>query len=326
MTIPAEWTQPLRVALQATFGLDAPDEVLPLSGGLSGAPVLRIAVQGRRYLLRLDPPVEGFGDPRHWHGCMRIAAAAEVAPRVLFADPGGVSIVDYVEPAPNAPDWTRDRAGLVADLGGLLRRLHAAPAFPALFDYLDGMDALIANVTAAGLLSGGEMAAPLARFSELSKAYRALSPQPVPSHNDVNPRNLVHDGARFWLVDWLSAFQSDRYVDLASVASFFARDPASEARLLHAYFAAPATEAQVARLHLARLVSHMFYAMTLMTTTSGARPPRRRGLDALHAALAAGEPVLDSPQGRAEYALARMAAMAQGVEDAAFADARRLAA
>jgi hypothetical protein len=85
MTIPTEWTEKVRAALQATYGVDAPEQVSVMIGGLSGAPVLRITVAGTPYLLRLDPPVKGFGDPRHWHVCMKIAAEAGIAPRVHYA-------------------------------------------------------------------------------------------------------------------------------------------------------------------------------------------------------------------------------------------------
>lgn len=325
LTISAEWIEPVRAALRQTFGADEPDDVVRVSGGLSGASVLRVTIGGRRYLLRLDPPVEGFGDPRRWHRCMRIAAEAGVAPKVHYADPGGVSIVDFVEQNPSAPYWSGDRNLLRTRLGELLRRLHAAPAFPPLVDYLDGVRALIDNVAVAGLMSEQELAIPLARFTTLEGAYRALSPQLVPSHNDVNPRNVVYDGERLWLVDWTAAFQSDRFTDLASIASFMAQDEEGEAVLLAAYVGAPATEAQRARMYLARQINHMFYAMSLIGTTGGARPARVRSLADVHAALRAGEPVMDTAVGRAEYAHARLAAMVAGVDAPRFDEARRLA-
>lgn len=325
MTVPREWRDAVRTALRETFGVDEPEAVSIVSGGLSGAAVLRVVVGGTPYLIRLDPPVEGFGDPRRWHGCMLIAAAAGVAPQVRYVSATGVSIVDFVTQDPNAAYWSGDRTELLRQLGALIGRLHAAPAFPPLVDYLDGMRALIDRVAAGGLMSPGELAQPLERFATLSAAYEALEPQFVPSHNDVNPRNVVYDGKRLWLVDWTAAFQSDRFTDLASVASFLARDEQSEAVFLAAYFGAPATDAQRARMYLARQINHMFYAMSLLPTAGGTRPPRVRSLADVHAALRAGEAVMDSPAGRAEYALARVAAMVAGVDAPRFAEARRLA-
>lgn len=326
MTIPAQWAKAVRHALRQTFGVDAPDEVSVMTGGLSGASVLRIGVAGVSYVVRLDPVVDGFGDPRHWHRCMTIAAEADVAPKVHYAGENGVSIVDFVVQDPVNPYWVHDRTAMLKDLGGLLARLHAAPAFPALAGYLDGMDSLIGNVVAAKFLSEAELAPALARFGALSQAYRALEPQEVASHNDVNPRNLVHDGERLWLVDWVAAFQGDRYTDLASIGSFMAREEADEAVFLAAYFAAPATPAQRARLYLARLINHMFYAMIMLTTTGGLVPVRVRSLAELQMALGLGEPVMDTVLGRAEYARARLTAMADGVASPRFTEACALAA
>ncbi len=323
--IAPEWVAPVRAALQRTFGVDEPDEVVAVSGGLSGAAVLRITVAGRRYLLRLDPPVEGFADPRRWHRCMLIAAEAGVAPKVHCADASGVSIVDFVDQNPRAPYWSGDRTLLLTRLGELLRRLHAAPAFPSLMHYLDGMQGLIDTIAGVGLMSPEELEVPLAKFATLATVYRALSPQLVPSHNDVNPRNLVYDGERLWLVDWTAAFQSDRFTDLASIASFMARDDDGEAVLLAGYFGAPATDAQRARMYLARQINHMFYGMSLLSTTGGARPSHVRSLSDIHAALRGGEPVMDTEIGRAEYALARVAAMVAGVDAPRFEEARRQA-
>jgi hypothetical protein len=237
----------------------------------------------------------------------------------------GVSIVDFVEQDAQATYFAADRTIILKQLGGLLKTLHATPAFPPLFDYLDGMTSLIGNIQSNGLMSPAELAAPLASFAKVDEAYRRLEPQLVSSHNDVNPRNLVYDGHRLWLVDWTAAFLSDRYVDLAAIAGFMARDEASEAVFLEAYFGAPATPAQRARMYLARQINNLFYVMVMMTRTNLARPDRVRSLDDLHLALRDGEPVMDSDVGRAEYALARAAALVAAVNSPRFDEARRLA-
>jgi hypothetical protein len=324
MIIPASWAQPVRTALLETFGVEAADDVTPVSGGMSGAPVLRLVVGGKSYLLRLDPPVDGFGDPRHWHGCMKIAAGIGVAPPVRYAA-NGVSIVDFVEQDAQASYFAADRTAILTQLGGLLRSLHDGPAFPPLFDYLDGMERLIGQVSAAGLMSPEELATPLARFARVTDAYRRLQPQRVSSHNDVNPRNLVYDGRRLWMVDWTAAFLADRYIDLAAIGSFLAREDDTEAQFLAAYFGRPATEAERARMYLARQTNHMFYAMAMLSTTGGVRPQIVRPLAELHDRLRMQGSLLDTPVGRAEYALARVEAMTADVDAPRFEEAVRLA-
>ncbi len=324
MTIPTPWADTVRTALLETFGIDAADSITPVSGGMSGAPVLRLELGGKSYLLRLDPPIDGFGDPRHWHGCMKIAAEVGIAPKVHYAN-HGVSIVDFVEQDLQTSYFAADRTAILAQLGGMLRVLHDGPAFPPLFDYLDGMEVIIGRVRSAGLMSPEELAAPMARFAKVKDAYRRLEPQLVSSHNDVNPRNLVYDGHRLWLVDWTAAFLSDRYIDLAAIGSFLAREDDTEALFLAAYFGRPATETERARMYLARQINHLFYAMVMLTTTGGVRPDKVRSLDELHLALRMQNSLLDTPVGRAEYALARLTTLVAGVDAPRFDEAVRLA-
>lgn len=325
MTIPARWIDPVRAALHSAFAVDRPDQVHLLRGGLSGVAVLRIVVQGRSYVMRLDPPGAGMSAPQRWHPCLRIAADAGVAPKVHHLDDHGISIVDFIAQEPARPYWMGDRAQLLVDLGELLRRLHTAQAFPPLEDYLSRLSRQAQEVAGSGLLSASELAEPTQLFRTLQAVYRKLDPQLVPSHNDINPYNLLHDGKRLWLVDWVSAFQADRYVDLAATASFFVQDDESETLFLTAYFGTPPSGAMRARFYLARQLSHLFFAVAILPTAGGQRPARQRSLDALHLALSEGEALFDTAPGRAEYALARLAAMIAGILDPRFETACLLA-
>ena len=59
----------------------------------------------------------------------------------------------------------------------------------------------------------------------LSAAYPWNEGGPVASHNDPNPRNIIFDGARLWLVDWETSFRNDPMVDLAIVTGELAPTP-----------------------------------------------------------------------------------------------------
>jgi aminoglycoside phosphotransferase (APT) family kinase protein len=325
MVIDIEWQDKVRTALVQTFGVASAEETTVVSGGLSGTAVLRIVVAGTPYLMRLDRPGVGIRPPKYWHPCMAIAAEAGVAPPVLYLDDAGVSIVGFVQAASGGSYWLGNRTEMLYQIGKLLGKLHDAPAFPVRQGYVTAVQALIEGVTSSGLMSASELEVPLERFARLGSVYKSLEEQLVSSHNDVNPRNLVFDGVRYWLVDWAASSVCDRYVDLASVAGFLAQDPESEATLLHAYFGEPATPAQSARMYLARQINHMCCAMTLLPTTDGARPPSVRSLSELHLAIRKGEPIFDTHLGRAEYALARCAAMVAGVDSDRFEISKHLA-
>jgi len=222
-------------------------------------------------------------------------------------------------------DYAGTRADRVVELAQAVRALHAIPGFPPLVDYLDGLDALVGQAGRGG-------AVPLDAFDawpRLHAVCRRLRPEPVSSHNDLNPRNLLYDGRRIWLIDWEAAFRADRYVDLAAVANTFAADPDGEALLLATYFGREATRAERARLWLFRQVSHVFHAAIFVAGVAGrARADSLDGpdLDTIHQGLALGEPWLDTPEGRLAYGLARLRTVGVNLASPAFAQAAAVAA
>ncbi|MBU2137085.1 MAG: phosphotransferase, partial [Alphaproteobacteria bacterium] len=179
----------------------------PVIGGLSGARLFRLGAEGRSWLLRLDAGGDMFRDPARWQPCMRIAAAAGLAPEVRYTDAQhGVSITAFVEGRTLAAGQQGPREAMISALGDLVRRLQATEPFPPLVDYMDGMAALLGQLRAGGLLAPDALEAELIGYAQLDTAYRALRPELASSHNDLNPRNILQDGARLWVVDWESAF------------------------------------------------------------------------------------------------------------------------
>lgn len=322
MTVSPDQIPAVRKALRATFATETLDSATPLSGGLSGARVWRIRVGGIAYLLRVEAPErDALRDPHRSYVCMRLAAQACLAPGVRYADPDdGVMILDHVEARASVLGHPGARRELIVELGHALRALHAIEGFPPLVDYLDGLDALVGQAGRSGVV-------PLDAFdpwARLLVVCRRLAPEPVSSHNDLNPRNLLHDGRRIWLIDWEAAFRADRYVDLAAIANTFAADPDGEALLLATYFGREATVAERARLWLFRQVSHVFHAAIFVAGVAGqARASSLAGpeLDAIHQGLALGEPLLDTPEGRLAYGLARLRTASENLASPTFAAA-----
>src|SRR5580704_10083036 len=103
-----------------------------LQGGVSGAMIWRINFGGRPFVLRLEPERIALHDRERGYACMCTAAAAGVAPAVLYADAAsGVAIMDFVAGRPLS-EHPRGPAGLVQDLGTLIARLHASAPFPSM--------------------------------------------------------------------------------------------------------------------------------------------------------------------------------------------------
>jgi aminoglycoside phosphotransferase (APT) family kinase protein len=304
-------------ALRAAFGTEVMDGWTPLSGGLSGAGVWRIRVGGIAYLLKVEPPErDGLRDPHRSYACMKLAAQACIAPRVRYADPDdGVMILDHIE----AADYFGARADLVVELAQTVRALHATPGFAPLVDYLDGLAALVGQ--ARGAVRGGAFQT----WERLYAVCKALRPQPVSSHNDLNPRNILFDGRRVWLIDWEAAFRADRDVDLAAIANTYAADPDGEALLLRTYFGREATAVEHARLWLFRQVSHVFHAAIFLAGQARGDSLQGSDLDTIHQGLSLGEPLLDTAEGRRAYGLARLRTVTANLASEAFDAAARVA-
>jgi aminoglycoside phosphotransferase len=308
----------------AAFGTTELDGAHPLSGGLSGAGVWRIRVGGIAHLLKVDETRDAIRDPVRSYACMRIAAAAFLAPRVRYAEPAdGVAIMEHVTAVPLAE---YAGPGLIVELAQAVRLLHQTPAFPPLMDYLDGVDGLTAHFRAADMLEPAATEDLLALYGALRSGYRARTSDLVSSHNDLNPGNIVYDGQRLWLVDWDAAFLADRYVDLATVANWFSGDAAGHAALLRTYFGRAPTPEEQARFDLMRLVNDIFAGCIFLTMAAGERPGARLAdrtlagptLAELQGRLRTGQFSMLEWENRVTYAKARLAAALEGLRAPAF--------
>jgi hypothetical protein len=104
----------------------------------------------------------------------------------------------------------------------------------------------------------------------------------VSSHNDPNPRNMLFDGARVWLVDWELAFRHDPLFDLAILSLEFAATPEAEDALLAAAFGRAPDGVLRAKLALTRLLARLFYGCIALEAVAGKpRAGPESSLDAL---------------------------------------------
>jgi len=251
MTIPEHLVPTVERALGAAFGTTTYDDVSALAG--LRAFVCRIVVRGRPYVVRVGATT--LVEPAFEIAATRAAAAAGIAPRVWYADAADrVTVSDYIAHAPRP-------AGFGMQLAPTIARIHALPPWPRTIHHLDMLDGFIAKLRAADALAG---------LDDVLEAYAAATahyPRDadlVACHNDLKGPNILFDGARVWVIDWEAAFMNDRYADLANAATFFVEeDDRDEAALLTAYFGAPATAYQRARLVVARFANHMAYVAFL---------------------------------------------------------------
>jgi aminoglycoside phosphotransferase len=259
-------------ALRATFGNVVPEGFEPLQGGLSKAALFKLTVGGRRYVLHhvLTPGPES--DPPRVFACMTVAADRGLSPRVHYASArDGVCITDFVE-GKTLGEWLRTTGGdCVDELGGLLASLHESPPFPPFVSIPYACNAFAVTLAARGgtnPFDGEHMA-----LVEAMRAALAPHVTEAPCHNDLNPGNVMVDGARMWLVDWDAAGMGDPFHDLVTPGVFVLRTPELRARLLRAYLGRDPTAVERARLVLARALALTFYGLGFANVAL-ARGPR----------------------------------------------------
>jgi hypothetical protein len=321
-------------ALLTAFGTSELDGIAPLSGGLSGAAVFRIRVGGIAYALRVTQARDELRDPARGFACMRIAAEACLAPTVRYANPeDGVAIMDLLAAQPLS-HYPGDGRAMIVELAQAVRVLHAAPPFPALVDYMDGLQSLINLHRASGLIDPAATEELFDRYAGLAAVYRTAPGDLVSSHNDLNPGNIIYDGRRLWLIDWEAAFLADRYVDLATLANWFGLEAGGETLLLTTYFNAPPTEEQRARLTVMRTVNHVFAGAIFLNTAAAERPQAAASdrnlsgpsLAELHARLRTGAFAFDVWENRLDYGRARLAQALADLKTDAIATALKVIA
>lgn len=282
--IPEARRDAVRTALWSTFGARTAREFRPIVGGVSGALILRFDAHGRQYVLRLEPERIAPHDRQRGFACMAAAAAAGVAPPVRYADPAaGVAIMDFVSGRPLS-EHPGGLAGTVRELGELTARVQTTTPFPVLGDYPEMIGAMLATLSASGLFPPGLLLPHVVGLARIRAAYPWDSASLVSSHNDPNPRNILFDGERLWLIDWELAFRNDPLVDIAILTTELAETPQLEGVLLEAAFGRAPNQLLRARLSLMRLLTRLFYGCIVLENF--AHTPR----SAPHASLAAFTP------------------------------------
>ncbi len=265
--IPQDKLEPVTRALREAFAVTEVEDIDAITKGRSKALVYRVIVRGTPFLLRIIMRTEDPTLPHHF-ACMKIAADAGLAPRVLYTSmEDRLSITDFVKTAPFS------MKDALVRMPATLRALHALPPFPKRADELNtsctfllnkgvAAEGFIQRVRAANIFPAREGAELFARFEQIVAAYSRRESDMVSSHNDLfKPDNILFDGSRIWLVDWEAAFLNDRYADLAVVANMVAGGDDEEKAFLQEYLGEAPDEDQSARLFLMRQLAHAFYAM-----------------------------------------------------------------
>lgn len=254
--IPEVLHDAVRDCFAALYG-HAPPSLTVVSGGASGAVLLRVQMEASDHLVRVEAVKHPDRNP-HQYEHLAIAARAGVAPPVHYTDAeNGVAVVDFVDTVP-LEQFPGGHDGLLRAMAGLVRQLQSAPGFAQWQDFREVAGRMLGHAERwfePGVLDGHREA-----FDRLCSVVAWDSADHVASHNDPNPSNLLFDGTRLWLIDWEMACRNDRYVDLAIIADRLAANRELRLRLLEAWLERPAEGADWLRLVHAGLLTRVYYA------------------------------------------------------------------
>jgi aminoglycoside phosphotransferase (APT) family kinase protein len=266
-----------RAALQRFLPADKLGEIrtiTPIRLGLSGAGVYAVTTETGEYVLRLQG--QGANDS-FWTQhllILRRAAAMQVAPPVAYVDVGARAIVSARIPGVPLPTVLADpdvREQAIVDVVARLRAVHTieptgiAERNPA--EYARGVWEMQRQRTGFPTWAADLRSA----FDELA-ALLARDRRRVVSHNDVNPGNVLWDGARTWLVDWEVAALGHPYYDLAAFVTFLGLDPERANALLRLQEDSPLDEEAFGTLAALRqlvalAIGNVFLSLTSDLTT-----------------------------------------------------------
>ena len=237
LMIPQEKSAAVCRGLDEAFGTRSIEDIRRMTRRLSSDLVLRIVIRGSPYLLRIMTRVDERNDPARVFPCMKAAAEAGLAPRVLYSDEAeGIAIIDWIEPVPFP------MAQALIYLPATLRGLHLLPPFPKTFNYVTAHKFFIWRFRTASLLPEAEIDEVFSGYERICAVYPRLDADLVSCHMDLKPENILFDGRRVWLIDWMAAFLNDRYFDLAIAANFVVTNEGDERTYLTEYFGQPPDE------------------------------------------------------------------------------------
>ena len=234
--------------------------ISPIPGGLTNLNLLIETVSGEKFVARLPgKDTNLFGINRQTeHAISCVAWEIGIAPEpVAFLAEQEILVTRFVE---GVAIETADPA-TIRRVARLLHRLHSAPEVPGTFDLPSVIDDYIATAKRFNVTHPVQLGEALEYSGKIIDAIGRCPRQSAPCHNDLIAANFLQSRDRLYLLDWEYSGMGDPYVDLGNCAVNFCMDEAGCRTLMQSYLGREPTSAEMARLHLLRVLSDLREAM-----------------------------------------------------------------
>ncbi len=213
-------------------------KIAPLKGVISlNNSNYRVEAGGRDYLLRVGSETAHFlGIHREEEvEAARAAAAAGIAPEILYADSSGVIVMPFIQ----GIHWQAEAFHLPANierLAAILRCLHSIQTVRAQGSEYRRIERLLESARAFGLELPPQIEAYHAKMLQIEQ-LRLRDPRYRPglAHNDFWANNFLDDGETLYLLDWEFSGTGDGMIDLATISMGSCYSEEEQTALLTAY-------------------------------------------------------------------------------------------
>jgi thiamine kinase-like enzyme len=229
--------------------------VMPISGGITNSNY-RLDAERGRFMLRLaGERTQLLGINRaHEYGCATTAHQVGVgAEPIAYLKDHAAILTRFIDDAQTlTPESAAPRLERIVPM---LKRYHAAPAFPSRFDPFETVRHYRTLALEHGVKLPTNLPEILGHTTQIETALRPHA-QDCACHNDLLPANFLDDGMNIWIVDWEYAGNGNMFFDLGNFAVNLELDGVQCEQLVRLYFG-HSSELLLAQLHLMRLASDL---------------------------------------------------------------------
>ncbi|MFK5980524.1 MAG: choline/ethanolamine kinase family protein [Rhizobiaceae bacterium] len=208
-------------------------------GGLTNL-VFRVASDKDVICLRL--PGEGtqeFIDRKVEAHNARAAAAAGIAPEVIYADPdSGLMVTEFLDGYETmSPSLFASRTGAVSRAGKAFAKLHnSGQTFEFRFELFSMIDEYLEILSKKNVEFPDGYHDVLEDTRAVREALNKRQGKLAPCHCDPLCENFLDDGTTMWIVDWEYSGMNDPMWDLGDLSVEGSFDASADQNMMNAYF------------------------------------------------------------------------------------------